>query len=86
MVDVGGQWSCRPSQQEYPLKREIDKEYLKKEDIVSLQQSMGNFDSTFKEVMTFFARNEWKHRYKWWKREKKRKNIETLDFMISISK
>ena len=54
MVDVGGQWSCRPSQQEYPLKREIDKEYLKKEDIVSLQQSMGNFDSTFKEVMTFF--------------------------------
>ena len=28
--------------------------YLKKEDIVSLQQSMGNFDSTFKEVMTFF--------------------------------
>ena len=54
MVDVGGQWSCRPSQQEYPLKREIDKEYLKKEDIVSLQQSMGNFDSTFKEVMIFF--------------------------------
>ena len=54
MVNVDGQWSCRPSQQEYPLKREIDKEYLKKEDIVSLQQSMGNFDSTFKEVMIFF--------------------------------
>ena len=54
MVDVAGQWSCRPSQQEYPLKREIDKEYLKKEDIVSLQQSLNNFDSTYKEVMTFF--------------------------------